>query len=135
MAKVLISSLGTGSANNDVYQKTKYKIDNSIYETSFVADATIKHYRIDKVFFVGTNKSIWDEAYTAFGGDNMDYHEMLYLNKEDAAITYDKLEVLNKSISKYLVEEGSRFEWDFQPIHSIIPLSLNSGIGFIPNSV
>ncbi len=108
MAKVLISSLGTGSANNGVYQKTKYKIDDSIYETSFVADATIKHYGIDKVFFVGTNKSIWDEAYTVFGGEDTDYHEMLYLNKEDAVITYDKLEVLNESISKYLGVEGSK---------------------------
>ncbi len=108
MAKILISSLGTGRKSDGGYQQARYKINDKIYETSFVSDAIIKHYGIDKLFLVGTKKSIWDEAYTVFGGDDGDYHEMLYMEKEEGRITQDMLSVFNKSVSHQLEHEGSQ---------------------------
>jgi len=68
MAKILISSLGTGRKKEGNYSHAKYEIDNAIYETSFIADALNKHINFDKIFLIGTKKSIWDEAYMVFGG-------------------------------------------------------------------
>ncbi len=108
MAKILISSLGTGRKSDGGYQQARYEIDGKIYETSFVSDAIIKHYDIDKIFLVGTKKSIWDEAYIVFGGKDEEYHEMLYVEKEDGHITQDMLSKFNESVSYYLGNKGSR---------------------------
>ncbi len=108
MAKILISSLGTGRKSDGGYQQARYKIDDEIYETSFVSDAIIKHYSIDKLFLVGTKKSIWDEAYMVFGGEDEEYHEMLYMGKEDGNITQSMLSVFNRSVSHKLGQEGSQ---------------------------
>ncbi|MEA3228708.1 MAG: TIGR02221 family CRISPR-associated protein, partial [Campylobacterota bacterium] len=61
MAKILISSLGTGQKKDGSYNTAKYKLNNQIYTTSFVADALMQELKIDKLFLVGTKKSIWDE--------------------------------------------------------------------------
>ncbi len=83
MAKILISSLGTGRKKEGSYSKAKYQIDNSIpYETTFIADALNQHLDFDKIFLVGTKKSIWDEAYMAFGGEDEGYIEELFEEKE-----------------------------------------------------
>jgi CRISPR-associated Csx2 family protein len=82
MAKILISSLGTGQRADGSYSKAKYKIENEIYETSFIADALNRHLDFDKIFLVGTRKSIWDEAYMVFGGTDDVYLETLYEQKE-----------------------------------------------------
>lgn len=108
MAKILISSLGTGRKSDGGYQQARYKIDDEIYETSFVSDAIIKHYDIDKLFLVGTKKSIWDEAYMVFGGEDEEYHEMLYMEKEDENITQDMLSIFNESVSHQLGYKGSQ---------------------------
>lgn len=62
MAKILISALGAGR-NNRQYTKTKYKIENSIYEESFIGNALSKHFKIDKNIVIGTKKSLWEELY------------------------------------------------------------------------
>lgn len=110
MAKILISSLGTGAKEEGGYLKAKYKLSKKVYETSFIADALVKHLEIDKIFLVGTNKSIWDEAYLAFGGENEDYHESLYLRKEESKIDSSFLEEFDKSINinskSFIVDYG-----------------------------
>ena len=82
MAKVLISSLGTGSKRDGSYMKANYEINQEKYETSFIADALNKNLDFDKIYLVGTKKSIWDEAYLAFGGESEAYLEELYEKKE-----------------------------------------------------
>jgi len=82
MAKILISSLGTGRKAEGSYSKAEYEIDKKIYETTFIADALNQHLDFDKIFLVGTRKSIWDEAYMVFGGNDDIYLEELYDKKE-----------------------------------------------------
>jgi len=86
MAKILISSLGTGQRADGNYSKAKYEIDKEIYETTFIADALNKHLNFDTIFLVGTRKSIWDEAYMVFGGEDEDYLDGLYERKEHGEV-------------------------------------------------
>jgi len=72
VAKVLISSLGTGRLNKNSptreYEPTKYKFEDEdkFYETPFVASALSKRLQVDKLFLVGTSKSMWEEVYNYF---------------------------------------------------------------------
>jgi len=72
MARVLISPLGLGKAPADRgYSKTKYKFEfrdgsKTEYETSFFASALAEELDIDKIFFVGTAKSMWEQVYYYF---------------------------------------------------------------------
>ncbi|GAB6163704.1 hypothetical protein JCM12298_28640 [Desulfothermus naphthae] len=66
--KILISSLGAGR-KKDVkshmpgeYEKAKYQIDDKVYEEQFIARALVKHFKIQKVFLIGTKKSLWDSV-------------------------------------------------------------------------
>lgn len=86
MAKrILITFLGIGqldkSANADGrYRAAKYKIEDQYYETSFVASALAQHYKVDKLIFIGTMKSMWDEVYAHFSKKHIDekYYESLF---------------------------------------------------------
>jgi len=102
MAKILISSLGTGRKKEGNYSHAKYEIDNRIYETSFIADALNKHINFDKIFLIGTKKSIWDEAYIVFGGEDEDYVIELYEKKEHGEIDEQFLAKFRKNTTKGL---------------------------------
>lgn len=108
MAKILISSLGTGEKKDGTYTKVKYKIDEETYDTAFIADALTRHLGIDKLFLVGTNKSIWDGAYEAFGGLNTEYQLELMDKKECGEISEDILSVFNEQVSEKLKTIGSK---------------------------
>lgn len=72
MAKILISSLGTGSRDQDTscYKTTDYEIEGKIYKNkTLIADVLCNHIGIDKLFLVGTKDSVWDSVYEEFGGD------------------------------------------------------------------
>lgn len=62
MAKILISALGAGKSNRE-YPTTKYKIDELIYEESFIGNALTKHFKIDKNIVIGT-KNHFGKSYT-----------------------------------------------------------------------
>jgi len=101
MAKVLISSLGAGREKG-TYSKAKYKFDedNRIYETSFVADAIVKHHNIDKLFLVGTKKSSWDEAYiTLADGQDDSYYESLNSKQSSMGVDLEDLKQFDKEIN------------------------------------
>ncbi len=69
MARVLISSIGTGNRNGG-YSEAIYGIDNRVYEKEkFIAKALCEHLKVDKLFLVGTQKSIWGAVFEDFGGD------------------------------------------------------------------
>lgn len=104
MAKILISSLGSGVKKDGAYKKAKYQIDDKIYETSFIADALNQHLNFDKIFLVGTKKSIWDEAYASFGGKDEEYQLELYDKKENGNIDLNSLEKF-----KEILPKGSKF--------------------------
>jgi CRISPR-associated Csx2 family protein len=117
MAKVLISSLGTGTKKDGMYQKATYKIDDKTYTTSFIADALTQHLEIDKLFLVGTNQSIWDAAYEAFGGEDAEYQMKLYEEKDSGTLTEELLDTFNETVSKKLKSKGSKA--------SLIPYGVN----------
>lgn len=94
MAKILISSLGTGQLQESEYRKTNYSFQGQNYETSFVAYALNKFHNFDKIYLIGTKRSIWDEAYRVFSNKVDDkIWEKLYENKENGTIIEDDLKI------------------------------------------
>ncbi len=118
MARVLISPLGLGKAPADRgYSKTKYKFefgDGGIaeYETSFFASALAEELDIDKIFFVGTVRSMWEQVYYYFmdkahQGLNEDYWmevgKMAYDSRyEKPLLKTGDLDKANEAIDIYL---------------------------------
>lgn len=85
MAKVLLSFLGTGPLKKKeekikddktpedigkamrAYRKAKYSLEGKIYENrTFVASAIADHHNVDKIFMIGTPKSMWEEVYNTY---------------------------------------------------------------------
>ncbi|HHB94961.1 MAG TPA: hypothetical protein ENK88_07430, partial [Campylobacterales bacterium] len=99
MAKILISSLGTGwnvKDSDSEYQATNYIIEGKEYkDESFISKSLIEHYNIDKVILLGTNKSMWDGAYLGFTNDRIDDSwETLNSGKLGEGITLDNLKIM-----------------------------------------
>jgi CRISPR-associated Csx2 family protein len=74
MTKILISFVGTGSLDKNnqsvrAYRKAQYEIQGKTHETSFVAEALAKHLEIEKIFLIGTAKSMWEEVYLKFSSN------------------------------------------------------------------
>ena len=93
MAKVLISCIGTGRIKTNSatgseeskreYETTTYQIGDERIDTSFVSEALVKHYHIDKVILIGTVKSMWEEVYRVFANHtgvelNDSYHTEIW---------------------------------------------------------
>ena len=74
MSKVLISFLGTSQkVDNRKYRTADYKFnDGETITTSFIADAIRKHYKVDKLILIGTVRSMWEEVYETFCGEEVD---------------------------------------------------------------
>ncbi|MDQ7060884.1 MAG: TIGR02221 family CRISPR-associated protein [Sulfurimonas sp.] len=109
MAKILISSLGTGDIKKDSdqdYKKTIYKIDGKEYPETLTAKVLIEHFKIDKVIFIGTNKSMWDNLYYSFNGEDEEYLDELTTEKQNG-IQLAKLKKLNSQIDSFLNFKGS----------------------------
>ena len=106
MAKILISSIGTGSRNGG-YNVAKYEIDKKIYENEkFIAKALCEHFKIDKLFLVGTQKSIWEAVFEEFGGEEqtiLDIYEAKENNNLDKFIPQ-----IEAVIDKRLGTNGSK---------------------------
>ncbi len=120
MAKVLISAIGVGPGNRE-YRKAVYKFSDSAkeYKTSFVAAALCEHFQVDKVYLVGTAKSMWEEVYRYFAEEaklpvDENYWQGLaekaeffdvYSNKN--GIEETDLVKLNETIDNYLKKFGN----------------------------
>lgn len=75
MAKILISALGTGPLNKNAeaartYRTAKYKLEEREYQNSFIAAVLDQHLELDGIIFIGTVKSMWEEAYRFFCEQN-----------------------------------------------------------------
>lgn len=73
MAKILIATLGTGQLKDDdtsirEYREAVYRFLDSgkTYKTSFIAAALSDHLQVDKLYLIGTSKSMWEEVYRYF---------------------------------------------------------------------
>ncbi|MEG3755224.1 TIGR02221 family CRISPR-associated protein [Psychromonas arctica] len=112
MAKVLVSLLGTGrkasgETQQNEYEGTDYLFEGKCYENeTFIANPLIKHYGIDKIFFVGTQQSMWDNIADKFADE--DEYLAIIEKKEAKAIDEGALSTLNQAIDKRLNSEGSK---------------------------
>ena len=123
MARVLISFLGTGKMKDGdnakgEYEYANYQIDNKTpYKAAFIADALIKAYSIDKVVLIGTVKSMWDEVYANFAGDDLDSDIWENLQKIRQSVSH-KSELALKGIDK---ETGVEIEVAKETIEKVLP--------------
>lgn len=86
MTRVLISALGAGVQGSGGYKTTTYNIDGKDYtDVAFIARALCEHYRINRLFMVGTERSIWDEVYRSFAGSETDEATRNKLKQKTAA--------------------------------------------------
>ncbi len=112
--KILISSLGAGIRKNSnshmpgEYATTKYQIDDKVYEEQFIARALVKHLDIEKVFLIGTNRSLWDSVYMSFGGDDPDVAVKIYDLIYKGNLEEKDLKVVEEQIDKHLGINGSK---------------------------
>jgi len=73
MAKILISLLGTGKkAKGDTernrYEVTDYELEGRLYrERSFLSSAIVEHYGIERIYFIGTAQSMWENVAEVYG--------------------------------------------------------------------
>jgi CRISPR-associated Csx2 family protein len=112
MAKVLISLLGTGKLINDKesrrYETTDYSINGKIYSSeSFVANPIIFHYKIDKLFFIGTNRSMWDEIGNTFGVSEEICTSLLEKQYQDTIVERDLIPI-NDALDHKFGSKGSK---------------------------
>lgn len=104
MARVLITALGTGrliSKTDDPtdarasrkYDPATYVIKDGLssseYTTTFIAEALIKHFEIERLYVIGTAKSMWEELYYRFSGHARDDDYYLELGQMIDASRYD----------------------------------------------
>ncbi|NLK93088.1 MAG: TIGR02221 family CRISPR-associated protein [Bacteroidales bacterium] len=115
MAKILISSLGTGRYKaRGEYEPTTYKFQDSdkLYSTSFVATALSEHLQVDRLYLIGTSKSMWDEVYQYFtNASDYPFNEEYWAELGERVISYklgqekinaDELREVNNAIDAYL---------------------------------
>lgn len=93
MSRVLVTAIGAGqpiqvaedaaeTKHRRQYRKATYVLEGKEYTTEFIAEALIKHFQIDRVFMVGTARSMWEQVYYSFTGNDRD--EDYYLNLGEA---------------------------------------------------
>lgn len=62
MAKILIGGIGGGKKGN--YSKVNYKLGEKVYEDrNFIASAIEEYFNIDKIIYIGTVGSMWENLY------------------------------------------------------------------------
>ena len=113
MAKVLISLIGTGKMakgddSDNRYETTDYILEDKLYkDLAFTSDAIIQHFGIDRVYFIGTNKSMWDNLVDRFGGSKKYMLEILN-KKEKESLKEEDLDKLGELFDRHLNGSGSR---------------------------
>jgi CRISPR-associated Csx2 family protein len=88
-------------------------LDGKKYPTeTLTASAIMKHIGIDKVFFIGTSKAMWDNLYILFSDTDSafgdEYHEKLCNDKKSTGIKQSDLKKLEQVIDAKLGHQGSK---------------------------
>ncbi len=108
MAKILISSLGTGQKQDKGYRETTYEYKGQREKSTFISKSLSKILDIDKLYLIGTSGSIWDSCYKQFGGKNKNIEDKLFKKIKENNITEDDLKIINMTISSELKSQGSK---------------------------
>jgi len=107
MAKVLIAPIGAGRKNRE-YERATYRFpDNGkTYRTPFISAALCEHLKVDKIFMLGTNRSMWEEVYRYFGEieKNQEREDGYYQLAEgiENGLENDDLAAVSEIIDQYL---------------------------------
>lgn len=120
-SKVLLTSVGTGDIkkNSDSdYHETVYTIVDDLsgiekqYRSTLTSEVMIKHYGIEKVLFVGTNGSMWDNLYFKYISDSEDFDEsyldFLIDKKKSCKVESKDLKKFETSMDKILGKKGTK---------------------------
>lgn len=126
MSKVLVTAIGVGIPDTGAdeapdikhrrqYRKATYVIEGKEYTTQFIAEALIKHFQIDRVFMVGTAKSMWEQVYYSFTDNDRDDDYYLNLGEAIDRSKYDYyhfdqsyLRQVEEALDRKLGSSGSR---------------------------
>lgn len=123
MAKVLISPLGVGPVKGAVserdYQEARYRFNSGDeYKTPFLSAALAQNFKIDKMFVVGTCRSMWEKVYEYFGvRSKSQFNEDYWVNLADKVsrsgihnnnLTEEYLSEVNQVIDSYLTENNNK---------------------------
>jgi CRISPR-associated Csx2 family protein len=125
MAKILISFLGTGSVDEKSekerreYRTVKYEIDDKIYEESFVTKVLDTHYNIDKILYIGTLRSMWEEVYRTYIGEEGEFADN-YLELHDVVPQFNK--------DSKVLEHENKILKHFAHQKKIIPILIQYGL-------
>lgn len=110
MSKVLISFLGTAQPKEREYRTAIYQFSDGLrYTSSFIASAIKQHDSIDKMFLIGTVKSMWEEVYRSFEVNSV--NEDIYVQLSDhctQAKANSTLELPHKSVVENAMGKGSK---------------------------
>lgn len=110
MAKILISSVGAGTKKDNNYLEATYTLENKEYKTSLISDALNQHHNFDKIYLIGTKKSIWDAVYSIFHKENHSQEKEyeLYEKKEENCLEEDFLNKIFKhhKVKCFIIDYG-----------------------------
>lgn len=142
MRKILIASLGAGNERRE-YREVSYEIEKSIHIGKYIALALDKEFKMDKIFYIGTLGSMWENVYGDYCEENAleidsDYKEELEIkmlefldmsleNKKKVSLDFMNLEKIkqisngkiNPILTRYGLDDKENFE-NFNQILKII---------------
>ena len=120
MAKVLITPIGVGpfdeKENRREYRNALYQFEESRnhYKTPFVAAAMADELKPDRIIFVGTGGSMWEEVYRYFAESTGSLNEDVYFHlldktsQADSAANFDDLDLqpVFDAVDQYLNKQN-----------------------------
>ncbi len=111
MAKILITSVGTGDIKKDSdsdYVETRYNLEGKEYQNTLTSQVIVEHYGIDKIIFIGTSGSMWDNLYLKYGGEDENYMDKLTQLKKSGDLGRNDLSLFLDQVNLYLQSKGSQ---------------------------
>lgn len=137
MAKVLISPIGAARREdnpNREYKRTKYKFDGDdrVFETPFVSAALANYLKVDKIIFIGTAKSMWEEVYKYFtesANCEFDYDYWVEIGDLSENSTFDN-SIINEAILQKTMDSVDKYLKTINPSASggSLPLIIKYGL-------
>ena len=104
MAKILIAGIGGGDKRDGKYRETNYSLEDKIYQNrSFIASVIEEHFNIDKIIYIGTTGSMWDNLYEYYCKKyDIDYDEEYAMKLiETIADSNKDTDILQLDIEKF----------------------------------